>query len=187
VIAGTAGGLRLEYPKEVKIRPTADRVREAIFNILAGQVDDARVLDLYAGTGAFGIEALSRGAAHCLFIEKHRGCIAAINENLRKTGFTDRATVIAFNASRFPGSMEIREPFDIVFLDPPYRISQNCETGSEIAQLMQRIHSHGLLAPGGIIVLEHASNAVVPDALGLLAVSDRRDYGSTGVTFIRQK
>ena len=186
VIAGSAGGLRLAYPKDVEIRPTADRVREAIFNILGDRVADARVLDLFAGTGAFGVEALSRGAAWCLFVERHRGCIAAINDNLRKTNLSDRAEVVCANAFKFPGTREMPLPFDIIFLDPPYRFSQNCEPGSEIAGLLERLGSPDVLAAGGLTVVEHASNAIVPEQLPGLVLLDGRRYGSTGVSFFRR-
>jgi len=184
IIAGAVGGIRLAYPKEIRIRPTADRVREAIFNILLDRVQDARVLDLFAGTGAFGIEALSRGAAECTFVENHRACIASIRENLRKTGFAERARLIAASAFAFPGERaRIQQPFDLIFIDPPYHLSQDCAPSSKIAQLVARLSGPALLAPGGIIILEHASNANVPDELGPAKCVDHRQYGSTGVSF----
>jgi len=184
IIAGTARGARLAFPKGAEIRPTADRVREAIFNILADRVTDARVLDLFAGTGAFGIEALSRGARECVLVENNRACVAAIRENLEKTRFSGRATVVVAGALSFPhDDAPPGEAFDIIFLDPPYDLSRSGEPGSRIARLMERLGTPQLLAPGGLVVFEHASGAKVPEAFGSLQRSDRRGYGSTVVSF----
>jgi len=183
IIGGTAGGLRLTCPKTVKIRPTADRVRESVFNILAGAVSDARALDLFAGSGAFGIEALSRGARRCLFVERRAPCVAAIRENLRKTGLTDRAEVILADAFGFPGDACIAEPFDIIFLDPPYRFTMQCTPDSRISSLIGRVAAPDILAPGGRIILEHDSKARAPDAFPQTTLTDRRKYGTTSVSF----
>ena len=120
VIAGTARGRKLVAPHGNTVRPTADRVRQATFNALEsrGAITDARVLDLFAGSGALGIEALSRGAAHCTFVEKDRSAVEAVNRNLETLGFTARATVVPAEVSRF-----LRTPVrnvDLVLADPPY-------------------------------------------------------------------
>ena len=186
IIAGTARGTRLAFPKGGEVRPTADRIREAIFNIIAGRVADARVLDLFAGTGAFGIEALSRGARECVFVENNRSCVAAIRENLEKTGFTGQGVVVVAGALCFPhDDAQPGEPFDIIFLDPPYRLSHNSEPSSRIARLMERLGTPRVLAADGLVILEHASGAKVPDEFGSLRCSDRRNYGSTEVSFFR--
>lgn len=186
IISGTAGGLRLTCPKGADIRPTADRVRESVFNILADAVSDARVLDLFAGTGAFAIEALSRGARECVLVERRRPCAAAIRENLAKTGFADRAELIVADAFAFPGDADLAAPFDIIFLDPPYRFSDACPPGSRVARLIGGLAAPELLAPGGRIIFEHGSKADVPDAFGAAALTDRRRYGSTSISFYRQ-
>ena len=184
IIAGSLGGIRLAFPKEVKIRPTADRVREAVFNILAGRADDARVLDLFAGTGAYGLEALSRGAAQCIFVEKHRACVAAIRENLEKTRLAEKATVVPADAFSFvKKELPAAQPFDLIFIDPPYRFSQDSSAGSRMAGLMAGLAAPGVLAPGGVIILEHASTAAVSEAFGLLRCHSRRHYGTTDVSF----
>jgi len=184
IIAGSARGIRLAFPKGAEVRPTADRIREAIFNILADRVIEARVLDLFAGTGAFGIEALSRGASEAVFVENNRACVAAIRENLEKTRFSDQAAVIVAGALSFPhAAAPPVGPFDIIFLDPPYHLSRTCEQGSRMARLMARLGTPHLLATGGIVVFEHASMAKVPDEFGSVRRSDRRDYGSTAVSF----
>jgi 16S rRNA (guanine966-N2)-methyltransferase len=117
VVAGTARGRRLVAPRGLDVRPTTDRVREAVGNRLQsmGVLRDARVVDLFAGTGALGIEALSRGAAHATFVENAPGALQALRENLDSLGFSEQATVVRGDASRFGGG-----PFDIAFIDPPY-------------------------------------------------------------------
>ncbi len=119
VVAGTARGRRIVVPEGDRTRPTADRVREAVFNALysLGAVEDAGVLDLYAGSGAMGIEALSRGAAGAVFVENDRAALAALRENLRTLGFEDRSTVVPGDAAAFvAGGVEA----DLIVLDPPY-------------------------------------------------------------------
>jgi 16S rRNA (guanine966-N2)-methyltransferase len=120
VVAGTAGGLRLVAPPGRETRPTSDRVREATFNALGslGAVDGARVLDLFAGSGALGIEALSRGADHATFVERDRAALEAIRANLATTGLDGLATVVPADATAFIASQP--EPYDLALLDPPY-------------------------------------------------------------------
>jgi 16S rRNA (guanine966-N2)-methyltransferase len=121
VVAGSARGRRLVAPDGRRVRPTTDRVREAVFNALVSLdlVADAEVLDLFAGSGALGIEALSRGAAHATFVERDARVRTVIGDNLRTTGLADRATVVAGDAERFLGGDE-PPSFDLALLDPPY-------------------------------------------------------------------
>jgi 16S rRNA (guanine966-N2)-methyltransferase len=120
VVSGTAGGLRLVAPPGRETRPTSDRVREATFNALGslGAIEGVRVLDLFAGSGAMGIEALSRGARHATFVERDRTAIAAIRTNLASTGLDAMASVVAADAMAFIVAQP--EPFDVAVLDPPY-------------------------------------------------------------------
>jgi 16S rRNA (guanine966-N2)-methyltransferase len=120
VVGGTARGRPLVAPAGGRTRPTADRVREAVFNALwsRGALDEARVVDLFAGSGALGIEALSRGAAHATFVDNDRAARAAIDRNLAACGFSDRATVVAAPVERF--LERLNDPFDLAFCDPPY-------------------------------------------------------------------
>jgi 16S rRNA (guanine966-N2)-methyltransferase len=120
VVAGSARGLRISAPAAGEVRPTSDRVRESMFNALGslGVVEDATVVDLFAGTGALGIEALSRGAASCTFVEHHGAAVEAIRTNLDHTGLSDRATVVRTDASSWvTGARHV----DLALLDPPYR------------------------------------------------------------------
>jgi 16S rRNA (guanine966-N2)-methyltransferase len=120
VIAGTARGRRIEAPSGLSVRPTSDRVRQATFNALSHRnaLGGAEVVDLFAGSGALGIEALSRGAAHATFVENDRTAQRFIQSNLDTLGFADRATIVRGDATRWVGSN--RQQFDLVFADPPY-------------------------------------------------------------------
>jgi 16S rRNA (guanine966-N2)-methyltransferase len=176
IAGGTARGMPLAEPRGVRLRPTSGLVREAIFNILGDRVDGARVADLYAGTGALGIEALSRGAAHATFVEGEAGCVQAILQSLSRAGFSAAATVIR---GRLPASLSTLEAaaFDIVFLDPPYN-----DEGAE-ATLMG---APRLLAPGGLVVYEHGSRYNPPERPAGLQLLDRRVYGDSAVALYAQ-
>src|SRR5262245_47937855 len=126
VIAGSARGRRLVVPEGDDVRPTKDMVREALFSALdaRGAVVDARVLDLYAGSGALAIESLSRGAEFATLVERNRRAVEAINTNLETLGFDEQARVVSQDATRYAGSSAPSDaPFDLVFLDPPYEMS----------------------------------------------------------------
>ncbi|HEX7169253.1 MAG TPA: 16S rRNA (guanine(966)-N(2))-methyltransferase RsmD, partial [Rubrobacter sp.] len=147
MIAGSAGGTNLA-PVPKGVRPTADRVRESLFNSLGQFFDGGAVLDLYAGTGALGIEALSRGIDRAVFVERDRKVRAVIIKNLRRTRFVDRAEVIGGEVETVLGRLEGRgEAFDLIFADPPYRI-----VAAEVGGISYRLRS--LLAPGGRVIVE---------------------------------
>lgn len=172
VVAGRARGLRLATPEGTGTRPTSDRVREALFNALEslGAISGARVLDAYAGSGALGIEALSRGAEHATFAEVDRAALSVIEANLASTGLADRATVHRGDAhglisSRAPGS------WDLILLDPPY----DHEPWDRLLRAAARA-----LSPEGIVVIESDRDVPVPDDLGVLR---SRSYSGTVVTF----
>src|SRR5438105_403308 len=157
VIAGSAGGLRLQVP-ETDVRPTMDRVKAAIFSSLGERVIDARVLDLFAGTGGLGIEALSRGAVSVLFVDEKREAVQAIEENLRRTkldGRVRRAEVFAFLKTFSPD-----ECFDLIFADPPYEAKQG--GGGFTRALLQNEQLVRLLVPGGTFVLEKRPTEKLP-------------------------
>ncbi|HEX9024059.1 MAG TPA: 16S rRNA (guanine(966)-N(2))-methyltransferase RsmD, partial [Geobacteraceae bacterium] len=124
IIGGSARGRRLHAPPNLRVRPTADRVKESLFNILtvlAGDLAGLRVLDIFAGTGNLGMEALSRGAGHAVFIDNHRGSVALIAKNLAMLGFAERSRVLEREALTGLRMLEGGEaPFDLVFMDPPY-------------------------------------------------------------------
>jgi 16S rRNA (guanine966-N2)-methyltransferase len=173
VIAGTARGRPLVAPRGSATRPVADRVKETLFAILGERVVDAGVLDLYAGSGAIGIEALSRGAAHCDFVEHDRRALAAIRENLERAGVADRASVHAADVGRYLGG-SAGDRFDLVFLDPPYAERAIL---APLEQLVAR------LAPGGMVVVKHHWRTPIPQPPGLSHRRERR-FGETALTFL---
>ncbi len=176
VIAGEAKGRRLAAIRAPGIRPTADRVREALFSALGPAVAGARVLDLYAGSGALGIEALSRGAALAVFVEQARGAVDVILANLALTGLEDRARVVGSTVERFLDAGR-GGPFDLVLIDPPYA------EGPPTHQL-RSLAAGPLLAPGASVVVEGRGPDAGPPVDGLELVSVRR-YGESSLAFLR--
>jgi pantetheine-phosphate adenylyltransferase/16S rRNA (guanine(966)-N(2))-methyltransferase RsmD len=175
VIAGTARGTRLA-PVPRGVRPTSDRVRESVFNSL-GQFFEGDVLDLYAGTGALGIEALSRGGERGVFVEKDRRALGTIRENLRRAKVADRAEVVAGDVGRVLDRMLTDgRQFNLIFADPPYRIA-----ATEVGGLMSRLGA--LLAPGGRVVIESGE---APAASMMGKKGDTRRYGGTYVTILER-
>ena len=179
VIAGAAGGLRLDAPK-TGVRPTMDRVKAAIFSSLGEEVIGARVLDLFAGTGALGIEALSRGAASALFVEEDSAAVAAIEQNLARTklkGHVRRQDVFAFLRSS-----QSREPFRIIFADPPY---EKTKSGGEFTRLLlEDARLAEMLEPSGTFVLEKRPTEEMPTT-PLWEITRARKYGATEVLFLQ--
>jgi pantetheine-phosphate adenylyltransferase/16S rRNA (guanine(966)-N(2))-methyltransferase RsmD len=173
IIAGSARGTRLA-PVPRNVRPTADRVRESLFNTLGQFFDGGSVLDLYAGTGALGIEALSRGLERAVFVERDRRVREVILDNLRRTRLSDRAEVIGGEVDSVLDGLERRgEVFDLIFADPPYRIA------AEVGGNLHRLRS--LLKPGGRVVIE-SGEAPVEVAGGRKGVARR--YGGTYITIL---
>jgi 16S rRNA (guanine966-N2)-methyltransferase len=174
VIAGTARGLRLDAPRDKGTRPITDRVKETLFGILGERVVDARVLDLYAGSGAIGIEALSRGAAHATFVERSRAAVAIIRDNLRRTHLDDDAEVRATDVERFLSGADAGGPYALAVLDPPY------DERAILAPLERLVP---LLAPGATVVVKHFWRTTVPVPGGMRAWRERR-FGETALTFL---
>lgn len=156
IIAGTARGRTLKSPSWDGLRPTSDRLRETLFNILAPRIADARVLDLFAGTGAIGIEAVSRGAREAVLVERDRRAAALIAENAERAGVADRCVIIREAVERAL-ARPLGGRFDIVVLDPPYACP-------EIESALRAALT--VLAPGGIVVLEHAWRRTPPEPAG---------------------
>ena len=152
VVAGSAKGRKLVAPEGMATRPTTDQLKEAMFNIIQFEVADRRVLDLFAGSGQLGIEALSRGAAHCTFVDERRESLRVIRENLEKTGFSDKALVASGDALAFLGRQSPRQ-FDLILLDPPYG-------GGLLKKSICAVAAFDILAPDGIIVCESGAEDV---------------------------
>ena len=181
VIAGRLGGRKLVAPPGDATRPTADRVREALFSVLA-DLEGARVLDLFAGTGALGVEALSRGAMHATFVEQARPALRALRQNLHTLGIEDATTVLPIPVERALKSAPWElESFDLVFIDPPYALMRNGRFSDPIGAAMER----GLataLCPGGHVIIEHGSDEQAPEVSGI-TLEQTRVYGDTALSF----
>lgn len=173
IVGGTLGGRVLRAPAGAATRPTSEKVREALFQIL-GDVTDARVLDLFAGSGGLGIEALSRGAAHATFVDSGKPALAAIRRNLAELGLEDRASVIAQDAVAF-ARRPPPAPWHVVFVDPPY--------ASDLAIRALTALPPESLAEQAVIVIEHDRRNAPPDSIGSLLRTDLRSYGDTRVSF----
>lgn len=180
IVGGEFRGRALATPRSDAIRPTTDRTREAIFNVLAhrfeGKQDGARVLDLFAGTGALGIEALSRGASHCLFIEESAEGRGLIRDNVEAFGLQGRTKIFRRDATRM-GDAGTIHPFDLIFADPPY--------GKGLGERALRSAIEGRwLRPDALFVIEEAASAPFAAGDGF-RLEDERGYGDTIVRFLR--
>jgi len=176
VISGTAGGLHLKSPKKHALRPTQDRIRQVIFSSLAEVVFGARVLDLFAGMGSFGIEALSRGAGSATFVEKEKEAVQCIRDNLaycHLQGDVRQADALSYLEEK------PREPFDLIFADPPYLKSNGLLDDDPLLQQLVPF-----LVPEGLFVWEHYAGRSVQNASDWEVVR-HRTYGETGLTFLR--
>ena len=182
IVAGSLGGRRLAAPAGRSTRPTSDKVREAVFAILGPPPPAAQVLDLFAGSGAMAIEALSRGAAAATLVESARGALATLRANLTELGVADRATVVATDVLGFLRAAPKGPPFTWVFIDPPYAST----LGADSLALLGAPTSTDRLAPDAIIAIEHDRRQVPPDAAGNLVRTDQRRYGDTHVSFYRR-
>lgn len=175
VIAGTAKGRRLKAPKGMKTRPTSDRVKEAVFNILSPYVGQARFLDLFAGSGAMGIEALSRGASTATFVENDKAALNVIKTNIRNCGFTDFSRVIPGNVFSVLRKLQ-GEQFDLIYVDPPY----STKLGTEV---LTQLIDYQLLTAGSLVMVEtRRADHVTVDISELKQVTVR-EYGDTAVCF----
>jgi len=183
IISGKCRGRRLRSPGRVAgkaaIRPTSDRVREALFSILADRAKGARILDLFAGTGALGLEGLSRGGAAAVFVDLGAEALGLLRKNVELCGFTDRAIVVKRDLVRGLSSLEEFRPargFDLIFLDPPYRrgLAERLLAGMETVELV---------AADGLVVAEEAAEVILPGAWPGLTLTDHRVYGDTGIWF----
>lgn len=177
VIAGSAGGLHLQAPRGGRSRPTTDRVRESLFAALDQRfgLGDAAVLDLYAGSGALAIEALSRGAARAVLVDKDVTAVEAIRRNLAATRLRDRGRVWRSSVSAFlAGPPPPEAPFDLVLLDPPY-----AATEGEVERALASLAGAGWLAPGATVVVERGTGTPRPALPGSWDIAWERAYGDT--------
>jgi 16S rRNA (guanine966-N2)-methyltransferase len=179
IIAGSARGRRLaSVPKQLVIRPTLDRVREALFSALGPRLPGAAFLDLFAGTGANGLEALSRGAEKAVFVDSHPDALALIRENLARTRLEGRGKSHCLSMPK--GLARLEGVFDIIYADPP-------QTFADYVGFLSALESRKLLAEGGVIVLEHGTGLDLPATLGAWYRTRQRSYGKTTVSSYLRK
>ncbi len=177
VIAGSLKGRRLKTPTWEGLRPTSDKLRETLFNVLAPRIGGARVLDGYAGTGAVGIEALSRGAAAVTFVEHDRRAQTLIADNLSHCGIADGYAIIRASTLRALGDLRAcGAVFDLILLDPPY-----ADTDTQITAVLSE--SGAILAPDGLVVLEHARRRPAPIGAGRLVQTRVVAAGDSALAF----
>ena len=179
IISGKVRGLSLKTIDSDSTRPTRDMVREALFSILMNQVPESNFLDLFAGSGAIGIEALSRGANFCMFIELNPQCIKIIKENIEKARFQEQAEVYHVDYKKAINKLN-EEMFDIIYVDPPYHQEMGIDA-------IARISEKNALKGDGIIVLETDTNEVVPDEIGRYEKFNYKRYGRNILSLFKRK
>lgn len=178
IIAGELKGRRLRSVRGTKTRPTADRIREAIFNILASQIQRSTVLDLFAGTGAFGIEALSRGAESVVFVDVEKDSISVLHENIKSLSLESLTKIIRWDLTRNLNCLgSLRASFNLIFMDPPYNKNM-------IEPTLFNLHSSQSVAKGARIVVEHSYMEPVLGSPLPFEICDQRKYGKTLVSFL---
>ena len=178
IISGKLGGRKLISLSGRHIRPTSDRVREALFNILAKRVVAATVLDLFAGTGALGIESISRGAKMVVSIDNSRDALGTIQKNVRQLALEDSIRMINWDIARNLNCIQTGDPvYNLVFMDPPY-------ARGLIAKALDNLHHSGSVIPGAMLVVEHSRREELPAERDFLQLADQRKYGKTLVSFL---
>ena len=172
VITGSARGAKLKTLEGLATRPTSDRVKEAIFNIIQFDIQGRRVLDLFGGSGQLAIEALSRGADYAVIVDQSAEAVKVIKDNLKKTKFDQQASVFQMDYLRYLSTA--REKFDLIFLDPPY-------AEKSLENALQKISEIDILSEGGIIICERPKDKAMPPEVGGLLCSRDYNYGKTAV------
>ena len=185
VIAGKFRSRILKSLKGQALRPTSDRLRETLFDVLANAVEGSRFLDIFAGTGAVGIEALSRGASSAVFIEKHRAAVRIIQENLEALGLTAIAQIFSGDATKTLEKLAYQipassAPFDLAFVDPPYASSD------EYSQVLEFLGTSSVLREGAIVVAEHHHKKQLPESSGALMRFRILRQGDAALSFYRK-
>ncbi len=179
ITAGKAKGLRLKTPASRDVRPMTERARKALFDILGPQIEGKRILDLFSGTGAVGIEALSRGARKVVFVDASSRSLALIRENLRRAGFESQAKVLRRTLPQGLKNLASFGPFDLIFVTPPY--------GQGLAAKVLEALEGDLLAPEGLVIVEEREGEKLFSETSLLTLIDQRRYGQTELFFYRRK
>ncbi|MGL5643103.1 MAG: 16S rRNA (guanine(966)-N(2))-methyltransferase RsmD [Paraclostridium sp.] len=177
VISGKARGLKLNAPKNEDVRPTTDRVKESLFNIINGYIIDGEVLDLFAGTGSLGIECLSRGASKSVFVDVNRSSIDIVRSNIKKARVEENSEVVNLDYKSAIDRLEnMLHKFDIIFMDPPYY--ENI-----FIDALKKVDESNILKEDGIVVVEHDTKHEFPENIGSLVKDKSKKYGNTTLTF----
>ena len=179
VISGKVRGLKLNAPKNDDVRPTTDRVKESLFNMINSYMMDSDILDLFAGTGSLGIECLSRGANKCVFVDKSKESINIVKSNIKKARVENESIVLNLDFKSAISSLALKkEKFDVIFMDPPYYKNM-------FSDALSAVDNNNLLKEDGIIVVEHDTVDKFPDNMGRLYKSREKKYGNTTITFYK--
>ena len=188
IISGKAKGVQLSALNSKRTRPILDRAKESMFSILGNSVLDSVVLDLFAGTGSLGIEALSRGANRCLFVENSTNAIKVIKKNLRNANLLKRTVVLKINVFRLLDFIKNKDiKFDLILVAPPYKLLDiDCGERKRIFSLLEAFVSRQIINEKGIIVLQHhKKQKVIQECFKQLNVIDERQYSNTQLTFLK--
>ena len=179
VISGKARGLKLDTPKNLDVRPTTDRVKESLFNIINPYIRESNILDLFAGTGSLGIECLSRGAKNCVFVDKSKDSIGIVKSNVKKARVDNESTILNIDLKDAVKRLSVQnQKFDVIFMDPPYYENMFIDCLKSIDEL-------NLLKEDGLIVVEHDTKDLFDDSIGRLYKSREKKYGNTTITFYK--
>ncbi len=180
IIGGKLRGRKIEQPELDSVRPTKDRIRQAVFNVIAAAVPGTSVLDVFAGSGAYGLEALSRGAERAVFVEKDPRCARVISENIRALGLEDASEVATRDAFEYlKKAHEGGDRFDLVFADPPYNIDA-------AKNFLININHYDIVNHSGLLVVEHGTPEALPDAEGFFTLLKRKAYADISVSFYQK-
>jgi 16S rRNA (guanine966-N2)-methyltransferase len=187
IIAGSKRGMKLLPPKGRDTRPITERVKESLFSILwsKGKLEDCVVADLFCGTGSMGLEALSRGAKYCTFIDGSRGVIEILDRNIARAGFLAESRSVCANILKVGAPITVEHGgYDLVFVDPPYKMSTHCGAGSQVAKLMNLLDTQ--VNESGLVTLRTHLRSYVENAYGRLVQIDQREWGNMKITFFQK-
>lgn len=187
IIAGSKRGMRLLPPKGQDTRPITDRVKESLFSILysKGKLTDCVAADLFSGTGSMGLEALSRGAKFCTFIDGSRKVIEILDRNIEKAGFLAESKSVCANILKVGAAMTPEYGgYDLVFVDPPYKMSTHCGLGSQVAKMMELIATQ--VNKGGMVTLRTHLRSLIEESYGELVQVDLREWGNMKIAFFQK-
>lgn len=188
ISGGTHRGRVLKVPPGRDVRPASDMIRQALFNILGERIQGASVLDLFAGTGSLGIEALSRGASRVVFVERDREVANYIRDNSSEIGMADHVRVLSFDI--LTATSRLRSaggPFDFVFVAPPYPMMLAVTPTFGVGALVESLFTDAIVAPGAVVMLQHDRQMPLADEWPHALITDQRTYGKTMLTFFAPK